>query len=181
MPTPYGAKVNINNPLDSSGAIPTLDIVHHTIHEGNHYVTSYYEKVGAATAINILITVGSKPIHFVGEIVTDAPGMATFSRDPNIATAVSYITAFNNNGISTNTTDTTFGVGGAYTSSGTVFRTYLFGGTSGVGVNKATIGSTAGEVNEAILPIGGKYLLRFVADGASTRTIIRTAFYEQDW
>lgn len=47
--------------------------------------------------------------------------------------------------------------------------------------NKVTLGSTAGEANEAILPIGGKYLLRFVPEVSSTRTVIRTAFYEQDW
>ena len=37
------------------------------------------------------------------------------------------------------------------------------------------------DMNEAILTPGEKYLLRFVDDGASTRKIIRTAIYEQDW
>ena len=60
-------------------------------------------------------------------------------------------------------------------------RYYLFGSSSGTGGNKATMGSLAGEINEIILSMRGSYLLRFVADGASTRTVIRSAFYEQDW
>lgn len=169
-------------PIDASGARVAIDFPHHEIHEGNHYTTSYYESVGSATAINVLITVGSKPIHIVGEIVSDNPGMATFSVNPNAtATGSTVISCINNNGTSSNTTDTVFTVGGTYTSSGTVLRNYLFGSSSGTGGNKVSIGATAGEVNEAVLPIAGVYLLRFVADGASTRTIIRTAFYEQDW
>jgi hypothetical protein len=171
----------INNPLDDSGIIPTIDIAHHEIHEGNHYATSYYEKVGASTAINVLITVGSKAIHMVGEIVTDAPGMATFSRSPDAtASGATTITCYNNNGNSSNITDTSIVATTDYTSSGTILRNYLLGSASGA-ANKVTVGSTSGEVNEAILPTGGSYLIRFVADGASTRTIIRTAFYEQDW
>jgi hypothetical protein len=184
MPYPYNPKININinSPLDDSGYLVGIDIIHHEIHEGNHYSTSYYEKIGSGTAINVLITVGTKSIHMVGEMVSDNPGMATFSKSPNATTTSSTaITCFNNNGNSSKTTDTVFTVGGTYTSSGTILRTYLFGSSSGTGGNKISMGSTAGEINEAILTPGDKYLIRFVADGASTRTIIRTAFYEQDW
>lgn len=173
--------ITINNPLDISECITMIDIVHHKIHEGMFYSTSYYEKVGPATAINILLTVGSKSIHFIGEAVTDNPGILTFSKNPNITTGTSVLTCFNNNGNSSNTTNTILEVGGAYTSSGTILKTYLFGSSSGTGGNKVSIGSSIGEREEAILPVGGKYLLRFVADSASTRTIIRTSFYEQDW
>jgi hypothetical protein len=169
----------INNPLDDSGSIPTIDIIHHEIHEGHHFFTSYYEKIGAASAINILMTTGGKKVHMVGEIATDNSGMAYFSVNPNATTSSSsVITEYNNDATSTNVACALTVVNGTYTSSGTILRYYLMGST---GTNKANVGNVAGEVNEAILAPNTKYLLRFVADNASTRTVIRTSFYEQDW
>ncbi len=171
--------ITIRNPIDDSGCIPTIDIVHHEIHEGNHFFTSYYEKIGAASAINILITTGSKKVHLVGEIATDNSGMGYFSVNPNAtASDSSVITQYNNDASSSNVASMSTVVGGTYTSSGTVLRYYLMGSA---GTNKATVGNTAGEHNEAILAVNTKYLIRFVADNASTRTVIRTSFYEQDW
>jgi hypothetical protein len=171
----------INSPIDdATGAIPTIDIVHHEIHEGEHFFTSYYEKIGAASAINILITPGAKSVHFVGEIVCDNPGMAYFCESPNATTSgSSVIVQYNNDRASTKVASAVTTVGGTYTSSGTVLRYYLMGSASGTGGNRVSVGATAGEVNEIILNPSKKYLLRFVADAASTRTIIRTAFYEE--
>jgi hypothetical protein len=171
----------INSPIDDiTNTIPTIDIVHHEIHEGEHFFTSYYEKIGATSAINVLITVGSKDVHFVGEIVCDNPGVAYFCESPNATTSdSSVIVSYNNYRSSTKTASAVTTVGGTYTSSGTVLRYYLMGSASGTGGNKVSVGATAGEVNEIILKPSTKYLLRFVADAASTRTIIRTAFYEE--
>jgi len=174
--------ITIANPIDASGCVTTTDFIHHQIHEGEHFFTSYYEKVGSATAINILITAGSKEVHMLGEIVCDNPGMAYFCVNPGCtASGGTVLTAFNNRESSTNVASTVTVVGGTYTSSGTVVRTYLFGSSSGTGGNKVSVGATAGEVNEAILAANSVHLIRFVADGSSTRTIIRTSFYEADW
>jgi hypothetical protein len=171
--------ITIANPIDGvSGCIPVLDIIHNQIHEGNHYFTSHYEKIGAGSAVNILITTGSKRVHIIGEIVTDNSGMGYFSVNPNATASDStVITEYNNDAASTNVASCSTVVNGTYTSSGTVLRYYLLGST---GTNKASVGNTAGEANEAILAVNTKYLIRFVADSASTRTVIRTSFYETD-
>lgn len=170
-------------PKDDSSAISTMDLVHHEIHEGHHYFNHYYEKIGAATAINIVIRapVEGGPYHLVGDIATDGPGIATISKSPNITTGVTIITSFNNNETSSNTTDLVFEAGGTYTSSGTVMQTFILGGSSGTGGNKTVLGSTGGLNNEYIVAGGSVHLIRFVADGASCRSVIRTSFYEQDW
>ena len=82
----------------ASDSLSTIGFNHKKIHEGLHFSTSYYEKIGAASAINILITAPSTGnYNFTAEIDTDGPGIFTFSRDPNAtATGSSVITPFNN-------------------------------------------------------------------------------------
>ena len=82
----------------ASDSVSTIGFNHKKIHEGLHFSTSYYEKIGAASAINILITAPSTGnYNFTAEIDTDGPGIFTFSRDPNAtATGSSVITPFNN-------------------------------------------------------------------------------------
>lgn len=125
---------------------------------------------------------GDPTVSTVGEIVTDGPGIGTVSINPNATTSgATTIVAYNNNENSSVVSTLTHTVNGAYTSSGTVLYTLIFGGTSGVGVNKATFGSTSGFSNEVILAPSSVHLVRFVADTASCRTVIRTSFYKQDW
>lgn len=168
----------------NEGSAKTIDHLHAKIHEGLHFSTSYYEKIGAASAINMLITApsaGAAIYHFVAEFGTDGPGILTLSKSPNAtATSSMVVTAYNNNESSSNLSTLTHVVGGTYTSSGTILATYVIGGSSGVGGNKIIIGGDGAARYEWELGSESVHLLRWVADLASCRTVIRTHYYREE-
>lgn len=167
---------------DATESVSVIDYTHKKIHEGLHFSTSYYEKVGAASAINILVTApATGQYHFVAEFGTDGPGIMTFSKAPNAtASDSSVITAYNNDENSTAINTLAHTVNGTYTSSGTILATYVIGGSSGVGASKVIIGGDGASRYEWELAPSSKHLLRWVADLASCRTAIRTHFYREE-
>jgi len=169
-------------PQDSkSGAIRTIDSTHGKAHDGLSFVGSHYEIVGAASAVNILITAPATNVHhFTAEIDVDGPGILTWSRAPNAtATAGSIITCNNKYEDSTNTNTLVHVANGTYTSSGTVLETFVIGGSSGIGANINISGGESGSRDEWLLGLSSVHLLRWVADLASCRTVIRTHFYRE--
>ena len=169
-------------PQDVHGDPIAIDHVHAMVHEGKHFSSSYYEKIGAGSAITLLITApASGEHHFIAEFDTDGPGIMTFSKNPNAtATSSTSITLFNNNENNSNTALMTIVANGTYTSSGTILATYVVGGSSGVGATKVTVGVQGGSRFEWILAPNSVHLLRWVADLASCRTSIRTHCYVED-
>lgn len=164
----------------ASDSVSTIGFNHKKIHEGLHFSTCYYEKIGAASAINILITAPSTTnYNFIAEIDTDGPGIWTFSKNPNAtASGATTITAFNNNENSSNISTLTHTVGGTYTSSGTILVTHVIGNSSGLGANSIIMGGE--NMIEIELAPSSVHLLRFVADASSCRTSILTHFHKEE-
>jgi len=153
----------------------TLDILHHEIHEGDHYETTYIETVGASTAVTCMITApGTSETHIVFDVESSNSGTFTWSEAPN-ATAGSAITAYGNNRIASTTVETVVVSGITYTSAGSILKNVLLGGSTRG--NRSVGGSQSGR-REWILNNSTKYLIRFVADNASTKVVMNTAFYE---
>lgn len=163
-------------PLDELGYRATIDVVHAKIHDGDHYTSMYYKKlVGAGSALNILITAPSTDTYHVrAEFGVDGPGIFTLSRTPGFdATGASAITSYNNDENSANVSTLTHQAGGVYTSDGTVLNTYV------IGASRLAAGGDGAEHVEWILAPNSIHLLRWVADAASCRTVIRTQYYKE--
>jgi hypothetical protein len=168
-------------PLDELGYRATIDIVHAKIHDGMHYSTSYYEKVGAGSAVNVLVTApATGKYHFIAVVGTDGPGILTFSKAPNAtASSGTAITAYNNDESSANDTALVHIGNGTYTSSGTLISTYVVGGSSGTGDKQVKVGAMGETRVEWELAPSSVHLLRWLADLSSCRTVIRTYFYKE--
>lgn len=167
---------------NAADAIPVIDVIHKKIHEGLHFSTSHYEKLaGALSTVTILITApATNQYHFVAEFGVDGPGLMTFSKAPNAtATDGTVLVAYNNDENVANDTGLVHVANGIYTSSGTILSTYVIGGSSGIGATKIVIGGDGGHRYEWELAPSSKHLLRWVADLASCRTVIRTHFYKE--
>jgi hypothetical protein len=170
---------------NAESSLITIDRVHQKIHEGLHFSTSFYEKLaGAGSTTTILITAPATTVgqyHWVAEFGVDGPGLMTFSKAPNAtATAGTILTAFNNNENNSNDTGLVHVANGTYTSSGTEMATYVIGGSAGNGANKVVIGGDGGARFEWELAPSSVHLLRWVADLASCRTVIRTHYYKEE-
>jgi hypothetical protein len=168
-------------PLDSLGHRTTIDIVHAMIHAGKHFTTSRYEKLAAASALNILITApATGQYHWVAEFGTDGPVLMTFSKAPDYdATGGTVLVGYNNDESASNDTALVHVANGSYVSSGTLLATYVVGGSSGNGAEKVVVGGDGASRYEWELAPSSVHLLRWVADLASCRTAIRTHYYKE--
>ena len=168
-------------PLDDLGYRATIDIIHAKIHAGEHFTTNYYEKVGAASAVNLMVTApATGQYHFVAEFGTDGPGMFTLSKAPDIdATGGTVLVNYNNDESASNDSALVHVGNPTYVSSGTVIARYVIGGSAGNGANKIVVGGSGESRYEWELLPSSVHLLRWVADLASCRTVIRTHFYKE--
>ena len=168
-------------PLDELGYRATIDSVHAKIHDGNHFNTSHYEKVGAASAVNVMVTApATGQYHFVAEFGTDGPGLFTLSKAPDIdATGGTVLVGYNNDETASADTALVHVADPTYVSSGTVLEKYVIGGSAGIGANKVVVGAVGNTRNEWLFAPSSVHLLRWVADLASCRTAIRTYFYKE--
>ena len=171
------------NSTDSVGCLKTIDEQHSKVHDGLSFTGNHYEKLaGAGSAVTILITAPATGAHyhFIAEIDVDGPGLLTLSRAPNAtATNGTVLTALNDNENSSNTNTLVHVANGTYTSSGTIMRSFVIGGSSGVGAQGAIIGGGKDGRFEIEFGLGSVHLIRWVADLASCRTAIRTHFYRE--
>jgi hypothetical protein len=168
----------------SEEALPVIDYVHQKVHEGYCFTANHYVSVGTGTAVTVLITppaAGSgRFIHLIGSFQSNNTGVFTFSEDP-VATAGSALTSYNNNRpdrvdspdpvVLKHTTTV------AAASIGTVLETIISTSTS---TNQQKLGDAGSNRNEWILDGAYKYLMRFVADNASTRVVFTLNYYYKD-
>jgi len=164
-------------PIDTrSGARKQIDLTHSKIHDGKHFTLSYNKTLSAGSAITVMFTSPATAVgtivHFVGGVESPKSGVWTFSEAPE-ASAGSALTAYNNNRLSSNTSPLTCAGTVAWTSSGSVFETHFLGTASPA----STVGGDRTSRQEYILNYGTKYLIRFIADAATTNTVINASFY----
>ena len=178
-----GKPVTINQE-GSVDAVPVIDYVHQKIHEGHCFTANHYVSVGSGTAVTVLITppaAGSgREMHFVGSFQSNNTGVFTLSENP-VTTAGTLLTALNNDRAeAVNHPDPmvlshTVAVGAA--SVGTVLETIISTSTA---TAQQKIGATGETRNEWILDGAYRYLMRFVADNASTRVVFTLNYYYED-
>lgn len=171
------------NPRDEySGNIRTIDPVHSVIHLGVHFTADHFVTVGTVTAVSVLITppaAGSgRYIHFIAGFQSNNSGVLTFSENPNASGGTTLTSANNNRLTKIEKPDpVVLKHSITFTSSGTVLENIIVAGAS---TNQAVIGGNGVQRNEWILEGGSTYLLRFVADNASTRAVIKCEYYYRD-
>lgn len=152
---------------------PTIDIAHHRIHEGNHFLV---HKI--STGINIaspkyflIIPPPVQPglltteIHIIFEINTDIGGTLEFFENPTVTDNGILLSIINNNRRSSSTSLSQVFEDPIVTSDGTS----LFGERGGTATNGASLGETRRNDEEFILNPSDTYILKFTpfADGAN--------------
>ena len=148
-----------------SGALVDIDIVHHEVHEGEHYTATFAEAIGSGSASVLLFeTPGSATatIHFMAVVDTSAAGTLIFTAIPN-ATVGTAVYAQNNNQVIGGSSELSITHTGAVTTTGTILENHA-PGDGGAG-NK--IGGESGLRNEWLLNHSARYLLQFTCSAAS--------------
>ncbi len=162
--------------LDSTGAIPMIDIANTEVHQGLHWTASGYQ--AGASAVNVLITAPATLVyHLIAEVDVTGPATMTWCKDPDAtATDSTAIIAYNNNENSENTSLLQHVIGGTYTSSGTVMETWLVGSATGNPGQPMLLGGNCGLGREWTLGYSSVHLLRIVPT-ASCETAVRIFYY----
>jgi len=162
-------------PIDGVGGRITIDLVHHEIHDGNHYTFSRTKVMDTVTENTVIITTPAAAggsIHIISDAEMTAAGSWTFSKVPE-ASAGSTLTAYNNNFISSSTSGTTIQGGVIWTSAGTIVETHYIGANN---TSSKTGGNVAGR-NEYILSPSTKYGFRVANNAATCYSVINLFFY----
>ena len=173
------SKVMENRAYDSGvNALIGIDVVHNRIHEGLAFVAIHQTAHGTATAATMLITTATaQNPHVVLAVSADKGGKWTFSEAPN-ASGGSAITSYNRNRASSTTSGTTITHTATYVSAGSIIDRGIVGAAGG-NPNSVTGGGSTPRP-EWELAASTIYLVRFVADNATTVTDIRAEFYYED-
>jgi len=153
----------------------SIDIVHHEIHEGDHWTNTHYVSVGTATAATVMITTpGTTECHMVVEYEASNSGVLTFSKIPDV-TAGTAIVSQNNNQIIGTSCETAIVHTVTYASSGTILENHIIGGSN---TNKVKTGDVGSSRIEWVGDNSTEYLVKFDADNAATRFVCNIKFYE---
>jgi L,D-peptidoglycan transpeptidase YkuD (ErfK/YbiS/YcfS/YnhG family) len=125
----------------------------------------------------LITTATAQNPHVVLAISADKGGKWTFSRAPNTSGG-SAIVSYNRDQSSSTTSGTTITHTATYVSAGTVLDRGIVGAAGG---NPTSVtGGGATPRPEWILAASTLYLVRFVADNATTITNIRAEYYYED-
>ena len=156
-------------PRDSEhGALKSIDYAHDSIHDGQIFRGGAYSALGTSSAVSILIVTGATYNEdvMIG-INTDGPGIGNVYEAPD-ATGGSAITALNANRDSTAGSRLTLTKNPTITTAGTTMGTRILGA-------EGFKGDTGGDVTSSwwVFKNGTKYLLRFTADAATCRTLLK--------
>ena len=148
-----------------TGALVSVDELHHEIHDGEHFTATFAETIGSGSASALLLeTPGSAvaEVHFIADLESSAAGTLIFSETPN-ATVGTVVIAYNNKRTSGISALTTITSNGAVTTTGTILGNMVVG-AGGAG-NK--VGGESGARNEWILNNDDRYLLQYTSSAAS--------------
>lgn len=152
---------------------PTIDITHHRIHEGNHFMVHRI-----ATGIDIVtpkyFLIIPPPIqpdgtviemHIIFEVVTDKGGTLEFFENPTVIDNGAELTIINNNRRSATPSQAQIFEDPIVTNDG-VPLSQQRGGTAAIGI---TLGEFSRDDEEIILHQADTYILKFtpLADGAN--------------
>ena len=164
---------------DISGSRKIIDPVHAVIHDGVHFTANHYVSVGATTAVTVLIvppgTATGQFIHLAAEFGANNSGVFQWCESP-VTTGGTTLVSYNNDRASTNTDPVTLKhtVTVDAASIGTVLQTII---VQGQATNQTKVGGGGKHDNEWILDPSKSYLVRFVADNASTRVTVDLDYY----
>ncbi len=163
-----------------NGSLRTIDHVHQQIHAGAHFVATHKITHGAtvpSSATMLITTPAASEYHMVLEVAADKGGYWTFEESAS-ATSGTAITELNNDRQSSTTSDAIVTHTATLTATvGTVLEQHLVGAA---GSHPASVtGGGAEARNEWILEASTAYLVRFVAAGATTTTVINAYWYER--
>jgi hypothetical protein len=152
-----------------TGALTTIDLPHHEVHEGEMFAAYYNSTTG--TAADVLLTTGATSVHLVIELVSDGKVKTTIYEGPTTSANGTAITAVNKNRQSINTAVLTVHHTPTVSATGTAIHMYMVG-------SAAKAGGIGRSVEEYILAKNTKYLLRS-AFAVNTDVLQRFTWYEE--
>ena len=169
--------------LDSTGDdfySANIDIVHHQIHVGNHYIKTVAGTINAGTAVALAIAIRpaiGTVIHLSGELTADKAGYWELYENPDISVYGSTFVPFNSNRNSTDMSAGTYNSTLTIASLGTLIQGPRYIGAS---APSSKVGGGDSTRHEWMLNPGYEYLWWYVADGATTKVSAELQFYEVD-
>jgi len=163
-----------------TGALVTIDLVHHEVHEGEFYSVSYKTADASPLADNAtlcyVITTGAKYVHFFGLGACGGDAEVEFTEAPTI-TGGTAMTPYNHQRYSTNTSTVTVVRDPTVNTAGTVLVNYLMPGGQG----PRAVGGTGVDRNEWILKTSTKYMLRITNRSGNTQPAsLAMNWYEEE-
>lgn len=165
---------------DLTGLIGTIDVVHHEIHEGEHFfIQNYIEVVGSGVLNHVWLT-GAKDVHMTFSVNGADAGIILQTYEGVTADSDgTLLTPLNNKreSLTASTVTVRRNPGNIVTTNATLLRSSRLG-TSG-GVAQRTSGNID-RGNEAILKKNTKYLVRVTNLSSSANNInVDYQWYEQ--
>jgi len=160
-------------------SIESIDIVHAEIHEGNHFTANHFYSAVAndAYADMHIVTGSTKSVHLIIVIQTEAKSYVNFYRGFTYSAIGTAVTIYNNNEISTNTTQSHV----YYAPTVTATDVLLFQDFTPASTGPKPIGGNLSSRNEWILKPSTDYLIRVQNKGGSgvtSDTTITFMYYE---
>lgn len=168
-----GGEISGNN-----GYLTTIDIEHHKIHEGEHYVCSDYDNDVDITGPKYwhFKSPATGRIHFIFEIISSKNGLIEFFESPTITGNGTALTCYNNDRNSTSTTTLLAYYDATASADGTKLLSFVVG-SDGANPTGARGGSQQ-RVHEFILKANTSYLIKHTATTDNSRVSMTADFYE---
>jgi len=146
---------------------------HTAIHSGQVWRVGSYQTIGASSTLSVMMTTGTEEnVHVSFAVNTNGPGVAQFF-ESTVASGGTALTAKNALRSSTNTSSATLVTDPAISTTGSAIGVNVVGSEG----FKSEIGGSI-ESRVWILKASTNYLVRFTADAASCRTVIRMIWLE---
>ncbi len=167
------------NPIEVdelTGELVFIDVEHHFIHEGRHFMLDDYdEDVDQATPRYWLLTTPAGiRAHTFFKGTSSNPGRFEVFEGPTVTADGAPLDLINSDRESTNTPDLTINGDPTVTDDGTRIVVDLVGGGQGIG----RTGGMNARSNEVILASSTLYLIKFTPYQDNTRVTISLSWYE---
>lgn len=147
---------------DITGALATIPVVHHEVHEGDTFQVSYKSPDDTPIAddgnMDILLQTGARYAHLVFDIRAGGPAEVLFYEDTEVSDAGTAMTEHNMKRYSETAATVTATYTPTVTGAGTLLHDSLLPG--GTGAGKSRTGGTVRDNTEWILKLNSNYLIR---------------------